>query len=289
MHAVFAPVSKNGVNVITVGTKKINPTATMAEQADIHELYEEAVQNVETEVEFLLETYRDLRGRDAESFREDFCGTGSTSCEWVRSGSGRYAVGVDTDADVLDWGRQNRIEKLPEPDRPRVKLLNDDVMKVQTDPVDVVGAFNFSYWIFKSRSELREYFSRVRAVLKSDGVFFVDAYGGSEAYEEQKEKTKHEGFTYIWDQASFEPVTASMICHIHFKFKDGSRIKKAFSYDWRLWTLPEIREVMEEAGFSNTRVYWEDEDEEGEGTGEFHQDGAGEADPAWIAYIVGEK
>ena len=57
-----------------------------------------------------------------------------------------------------------------------------------------------------------------------------------------------------------------MICHIHFKFKDGSRIKKAFSYDWRLWTLPEIREVMEEAGFSNTRVYWEDEDEEGEGS-----------------------
>ena len=30
---------------------------TMAEQADIHELYEEAVQSVETEVEFLAETF----------------------------------------------------------------------------------------------------------------------------------------------------------------------------------------------------------------------------------------
>ena len=30
----------------------------MAEQADIHELYEEAVQNVETEIEFLTETFQ---------------------------------------------------------------------------------------------------------------------------------------------------------------------------------------------------------------------------------------
>ena len=275
--------------VIAVDTKNNNPRLTMAERADIHELYEEAVQNVETEVEFLIEIFRDLRGRDALSFREDFCGTASTSCEWVRSGSSRYAVGVDIDADVLNWGRKNRIDRLSESGRSRIRLLNEDVMHVHTEPVDVVGAFNFSYWIFKNRSELREYFSRAHSALKSDGLFFVDAYGGSEAYEEQKEKTKCKGFTYIWDQASFEPVTASMICHIHFKFKDGSRIKEAFTYDWRLWTLPELREVMEEAGFSNVRVYWEDEDDEGEGTGEFHEDSTGEADPAWIAYIVGEK
>ena len=98
--------------MVAVNTKNNNPKFTMAERADIHELYEEAVQNVETEVEFLLEIFRDLRGRDAQSFREDFCGTASTSCEWVRSGSSRYAVGVDIDADVLNWERQNRIERL---------------------------------------------------------------------------------------------------------------------------------------------------------------------------------
>jgi len=261
----------------------------LAEQADLHELYEEAVQNVETEIEFLADTFQQLKGRPAVSFREDFCGTASASCEWVRTGKQRHAIGVDIDADVLDWGRVNRVGRLPESDRPRVQLLNEDVMKVETSQVDILAAFNFSYWIFKTRDEMRTYFSQVRDALVSDGVFFLDAYGGAEAYETQKEKTKCDGFTYIWDQAEFEPVTGNAVCHIHFKFPDGSRIKKAFTYRWRLWTLPELRELLEEVGFSTVRVYWEDEDEDGEGNGEFSQDEAGEADPAWIAYLVAEK
>ena len=74
---------------------------TLAEQADLHELYEEAVQCVENEIEFLQDTFRELRGRDAVSFREDFCGTASASCEWVRTGAANHAVGVDIDAEVI--------------------------------------------------------------------------------------------------------------------------------------------------------------------------------------------
>ena len=153
----------------------------MAEQADIHELYEEAVQNVETEIEFLTETFQNLRGRPAVSFREDFCGTASASCEWVRTGALHHAVGVDIDPEVLEWGRINRVDRLPEADRTRVKLLNEDVMTAETEPVDILGAFNFSYWIFRTRDQMREYFSRVYASLGSDGLIFIDAYGGPEA------------------------------------------------------------------------------------------------------------
>ena len=61
-----------------------------------------------------------------------------------------------------------------------------------------------------------------------------------------------------------------MRCHIHFKFPDGSRIKNAFSYDWRLWTLPEVQELLAEAGFDRITVYWQGTDEEtGEANGEF--------------------
>ena len=76
---------------MSVKPKKNRPT--MAEQADIHELYEESVQNVENEVEFMQTTFRELRGRTAHLFREDFCGTASACCEWVRRGSDRRAVG----------------------------------------------------------------------------------------------------------------------------------------------------------------------------------------------------
>jgi SAM-dependent methyltransferase len=262
---------------------------SMAERADIHELYEESVQNVENEVEFLQETFKSLTGRTAYLFREDFCGTASASCQWVKQGPEFQAIGVDIDQSVLDWGRKNRISKLPSEDQARVSLIESDVLTVDTPKVDLLAAFNFSYWIFEERATMLRYMKRCRDALKDDGVLFMDMFGGPEAFEETKEKTKHKGFSYIWHQAKFHPVTNHIRCHIHFKFPDGSRIKKAFTYEWRLYTAPELRDLLLEAGFRNVTVYWEGEDEDGEGNGEFTPDAKGEADLAWIAYIVAEK
>jgi SAM-dependent methyltransferase len=262
---------------------------TMAELADRHELYEASVPNVEEECEFVATTFREIRGREVLSFREDFCGTASAACEWVRGDAKRSAIGVDIDADVLEWGRQNRLNRLTDQQRSRLTLLESDVKAVQAESTDVVGAFNFSYFIFKQREELKRYFESVYRSLKSDGIFFLDAFGGYEAFEEMKEKTKYKGFSYVWDQAKYYPVTGEMLCHIHFKFPDGSKMKKAFSYDWRLWTLPEIREILEESGFRNVTVFWEGDDDDGEGNGIFTREEKGEADAGWIVYIVAEK
>jgi SAM-dependent methyltransferase len=274
-----------------MSAKSAKQHPTMAEQADIHELYELSVQNVEHEIDFLQRTFQSLRGRTAYLFREDFCGTASASCQWVRQGEEFQAIGVDIDPSVLEWGREHRIGGLDLADRARVRLIESDVLEVETPEVDILVAFNFSYFIFKTRDTMRAYFKRVYDALRDDGVFFCDMFGGPEAQEETKEKTKHKkhGFTYIWEQAEFHPVTHHMRTHIHFKFKDGSKIKKAFTYEWRLWTPPEIRELLLEAGFSKATVYWEGEDEDGEGNGEFNADERGEADLAWIAYIVAEK
>ena len=267
--------------------KKNRPT--MAEQADIHELYEESVQNVETEIEFLLQTFRDLRGREAHLFREDFCGTASAACQWVRQGPDYKAFGVDIDPSVLDWGRRNRVARLPVQDQARVSLIEANVLDVETPAVDVLSAMNFSYWVFEERATMLQYLQRCHHALKDDGVLFLDLFGGPEAFEETREKTKYDGFTYVWDQHEFHPVTNHMQCYIHFKFPDGSRIKRAFSYAWRLWTAPELRDLLLEAGFRKASVYWEGEDEDGEGNGEFSPEEKGEADLAWIAYIVAEK
>ncbi len=264
---------------------------TMAETADIYELYEHSVQNVENEIEFLQKTFKSLTGRTGHLFREDFCGTASASCEWVKQGPEFQAIGVDIDASVLEWGRKNRVAKLPLEDQARVRLMESDVLTVETPKVDLLVAFNFSYWIFEERATMLRYMRTCRDALKDDGVLFMDMFGGPESFEETKEKTKHKkrGFTYIWHQAEFHPITNHMQCYIHFKFKDGSKIKKAFSYAWRLYTAPELRDLLLEAGFSNVTVYWEGEDEDGEGNGEFTPDAKGEADLAWIAYIVAEK
>ena len=270
-------------------TKTKQPT--MAEKADIHELYELSVQNVEHEIGFLQNTFQSLTGRTAYLFREDFCGTASASCQWVRQGADYQAIGVDIDPSVLEWGRTHRVSRLDPEDQARVSLLESDVMDVETPQVDLLVAFNFSYFIFNTRDKLRAYFKRAYGATKPDGIFFCDLFGGPEAQEETKEKTKHKkhGFTYIWHQAEFHPVTNYIRCHIHFRLKDGSKLKKAFTYEWRLWSAPEIRALLLEAGFRKATVYWEGEDEDGEGNGEFAPEEKGEADLAWIAYIVAEK
>ncbi len=269
--------------------KRASKKPTMAEQADIHELYEESVQNVENEVEFLTTTFEEIRGRRAYLFREDFCGTASAACQWVKQGPAYQAIGVDIDPSVLEWGRVNRVARLPTEDQARVSLIESNVLTVDTPAVDLLAAFNFSYWIFEERSVMLRYMRHAYDALKDDGIMFLDMFGGPESFEETREKTKHDGFTYIWEQAEFHPVTNHMRCHIHFKFPDGSKIKKAFTYEWRLYTAPELRDLLLEAGFSKVTVYWEGEDEDGEGNGEFTPDERGEADLAWIAYVVAEK
>ena len=164
---------------------------TMAEQADIHELYEHSVQNVENEIEFLQTTFKSLTGRTAYLFREDFCGTASASCEWVKQGAEFQAIGVDIDSSVLDWGRRNRVAKLPIEDQARVRLMESDVLTVETPPVDMMAAFNFSYWIFEERATMIRYMKLCYEALKEDGVLFMDMFGGPESFEETKEKTKH--------------------------------------------------------------------------------------------------
>lgn len=260
-----------------------------ADLADRHALYQEAVQDVEAEIDFVDETYQELRGRKAKLLREDFCGTANTACEWVRRRRNNRAIGVDLDREVLDWGREHNLKALSPAEQKRIELIEGDVLDTSAEPVDIVLAMNFSYFLFRRRDELREYFRSVKKNLKDDGLLIMDCYGGYDAPKELTEPRDCGKFTYIWDQAEFNPITNGMVCHIHFKFPDKSRLKRAFSYHWRLWSLPEITEILEEAGFSQSDVYWEGTDEEtGEGDGIYEPATVGDADPGWICYIVAQ-
>ena len=273
---------------MTAKTRRIRRRSSQAARSDRHVLYESAVQHVAAEIDFIDETFSTLRGRRAERLREDFCGTANTACEWVRRRGANLAWGVDLDPAVLDWSRAHKVTQLTPRQRQRLRLLNVDVLRVRMEPVDVVLAMNFSYWVFRDRGTMKRYFRKVRTGLAADGIFFLDAFGGYEACQELEESTVHDGFTYIWDQVSFNPINSDLTCHIHFKFRDGSRLDKAFTYHWRLWTLPELTELLEECGFK-AAVYWEGTDKNGDGDGKFTPTTVGEADAGWIAYIVAEK
>ena len=271
--------------------KQCRKKKTMAEKADRHVLYEKSVQDVAVDYHFISKTFRKLRGRRPKHMREDFCGTANMCCEWVRRGKENTAIGVDLDPEVLAWGREHKLSRLKPDARLRTSLIQEDVYQVATDkPVEVVLAMNFSYQLFMTREQLGGYFSKVHKALAKDGIFFMDAFGGYDAYREIREKTRHKGFKYIWEQASYNPIDGKMRCHIHFGFPDGSNLKKAFSYEWRLWGLPELRELLDEAGFSKVTVYWEETDPKtGEGSHVYSPATVGSADPGWVCFLVAEK
>lgn len=267
--------------------------ASLASRADRHRLYEQSVQCAEAEVDFVEKTFNRLTGRKAQLLREDFCGTANVCCEWVRRGHKRRAIGVDLDPEVLAWGRDNQLSSLTKRQRLRVSLLQKNVLHAKTEQPDVVSAMNFSYWLLRDRKSLKRYFNSVRKSLKDDGIFFMDAYGGYDSYQDVVEPREIDdgdhGFTYIWEQASFNPITHELLCHIHFEFPDGSRLKKAFSYYWRLWTLPEIRDLLTEVGFTRVTVHWQGWDKDGEADGKFRPATSADADAGWICYITAEK
>jgi hypothetical protein len=269
----------------------------MADLADRHHLYELSVQNAESEIDFVDETFTQLRGRKAQLLREDFCGTANVCCEWVTRRKDNIAIGVDLDSEVLQWSRDHRLPALKKKQAQRISLLERNVLDAETPPADIISAMNFSYWLLKEPAQLREYFSRAREALKDDGILFLDAYGGYDAFREIEEDREVEDeengttFTYYWEQTKFDPLTNQLNCSIHFEFEDGSLLKDAFVYEWRLWTLPEIKQLLLEAGFTKVTFYWQGFDEDGEGDGEFQpvQPGEVDADAGWICYITAEK
>jgi len=269
-----------------MGKKRKRKKRLNAKTADRHALYQKSVQAPEFEVDFTTWFYKRRVGRKPLSLREDFCGTALLCTKWVQSDKRRTALGVDIERSVLDWGRDNLLPELDPDEAGRLTLVEGDVRDVHPDRHDVIVALNYSYFCFKTRDLVRGYFEKVRGHLTDDGLFFLDLFGGWESQQELVEKRKVGSFQYIWEQASFNPITADFLAHIHFKFGNGSKMKRAFTYDWRLWTLPELRELLAEAGFTHVEVLWEGEDEEGDGTGEFHPQTRVTNDPGFNAYLV---
>ncbi|MBM4007611.1 MAG: class I SAM-dependent methyltransferase [Planctomycetes bacterium] len=271
------------------GTKSAKGWRTAA-TSDRHELYESSVQSPDEESAFIDRVFRSIRGRTPVTLREDFCGTHFLSGTWVKRRAANRAIGFDLHRPTVAWGQSRRATELTAAQRKRLDIRIGDVCTARSQPVDVIAAFNFSYFLFKKREQLVAYFKHARSQLKRDGVMFLDCYGGHGSFSEQTEERDFDGFTYQWHTERYDPVSGDVLNHIHFVFPDGTKVRKAFTYDWRLWTIPEIRECLDEAGFRRTHVYWEGTDHaSGEGDGIFRRTTVGEACAGWIAYIAAEK
>lgn len=275
---------------------------TLASQADLHELYQRSVQSPEADCELFEGIYKALRGGKPKVLREDFCGTALLSTTWCLGNAKRRAIGVDLDGPTLAWGREHNLQPNAKKLGDRIQLVQGDVLEVDgLARADMIAALNFSFCVFKQRAVLRRYFERTFAGLADDGILILELFGGTKAIDLDEEVRDLDEYLYIWEQESFNPITNEILCHIHFEFEDESKIERAFTYDWRLWSIPELRDLLEEVGFARVRVYWEkveeqdeDEDDDDEdrmlaGTGEYEEIEEVEQQDSWLVYVVAER
>jgi hypothetical protein len=216
---------------------------------DRFQLYELCVQSPPELVGLLVA----MHGAGPTVLGEDFCGTAAVSVEWTRRVEGGRAIAVDHDAATL-----GRI-----PARAAIEVVAGDVVG-DTDATrhaaDVIWAGNFSIGEWHTREALLAYLRHVRSRLNPRGLFACDVYGGESAFLAGSVDVEHrlpDGrvVTYTWEQRSADPLTGRVRNAIHFRVGDDEVLRDAFTYDWRLWGVPELRDALEEAGFARAAVY----------------------------------
>jgi SAM-dependent methyltransferase len=268
--------------------RAVRPQLT-ARTADRHDLYQRSVQRPDHEIRFVERVFKAHTGRRPLHLREDFCGTALLCARWAKGGPReRTAMGLDIDRPTLDWGRAHNLPAIGAA-AARVTLLEHDVLAPTRRKVEVIGAYNYSYQVFREREVLLKYFRAAHRSLTDDGLFILDAIGGYEATCSRIERRRLGGWTYIWEQERYDAIDGGFLCHISFEFRDGTALRRAFTYDWRHYSLPELRDVLLEAGFAGVDAYWEGTNANGEGSGTFHRASRAENDPVWNAYLVARK
>lgn len=256
-------------------------------------LYQQSVQSPKGDISYLQKFFlMYVGGRVPLHFQEDFCGTALLSTEWLHSDARRTAIGLDLDVEALEWCMENNVNKVgadvssriflfhgnvlqpleaklvnvatqylmqnvtlgdSEDDSPDHKLMKD----FQFPARDIVCAFNYSCCCLHTRQELVSYFKHALSALnKKGGIFVMDLYGGTSAEHELRMQRKFPNFTYVWEQAEFDIIKRKTRISLHFNLhKPQRKIRHAFSYSWRLWSLPEIKDCLEEAGFQSVH-FW---------------------------------
>ncbi len=242
--------------------------------------YLSAVQDPEQDLRFVRRRYREAFGKDLCVLAEDFCGTFALCSAWVRKGRQNQAIGVDYAAAPLVYGMKHHHAKLTPDQRTRLRIARDDVRSPRLPKAEAIVALNFSYFIFKERKDLLAYFRNAWHRLSPQGLLVLDAFGGSDCQKAVTDVTRLPGgLTYYWEQQGFDHGTHGAKFQIHFKRRGERKREGVFDYDWRLWTLPELRDVLLDAGFSRVEIYWESD-------GPYRLREADEDETTWLAYLV---
>ncbi len=279
----------SGASLFSYGfamSKKVSLSqGAAAPPLDRHSMYERSVQAPHVEIG-LLERALKRAGHPALRLREDFSGTALLSANWIAKDRRRTAVAVDNDPSVHEWTRAFRLPGLGD-HASRLRLVLGDVRRAPRGPFDAIMALNFSYQAFHQRAELKRYFASACRSLAPGGILMIDVCGGWLTQQGIIERRKiGGGVTYVWLQEGYDAITHRLRASIHFERK-GKLLPESFKYEWRLWTLPELQDLLLESGFEDLEVFW---DVEPPGVEPRYQPRKhAQCLGAWVAYVFARR
>ncbi|MEC9374547.1 MAG: class I SAM-dependent methyltransferase [Planctomycetota bacterium] len=221
-----------------------------AKTPDRYECYELAAQSPDMQARFL----RALHTAPHETplvFGEDFCGAGAVTRAFLSLHETATAVCVDADTEPLQrLGAESDQSTLD-----RLTIRHCDVRHA-LDPVDILAVLNFSICEIHHRADLVAYLRHARSRIRPGGVLIIDIYAGADAFiTGESDAEVRGGLRYVWEQREANPLTGRVINAMHFYPKNAEPLEDAFVYDWRLWSVPELRDALTEAGFAHTDCY----------------------------------
>lgn len=219
-----------------------------------YDLYELAAQAPEAEARFL----RAVHGGAPETLGEDFAGPCGIARAWIRLDDHHRALCTDRDPEPLEHARERVTRDLGAEALRRIEFHAADVREAR-GRCDVIASLNFAMGELHTRAELLTYLRHALARLHPRGILVCDTYAGPDALipgsYEQRIDSPHGAIHYTWRQVEADPLTHRVRNAMDFRLPGGVRMREAFTYDWRLWTIPELRDAFREAGFPRTQVY----------------------------------
>jgi predicted RNA methylase len=259
------------------------PRSPAPEFPDRYALYEACV----TDGPRLARFAQAVHGKRPRTLAEHFSGTGALARAWAALSPRHRAVAVDSDPEPL-----TRLA-----DAPRVTVEVADVRRSRAR-ADVIAATNFPVGYLHERRDLTGYLRHARSRLAPGGVFFCDTYGGRDAFTPltlvRRVKLGAFHVEQRWEQREADARTNVVLDALHFRVSRGKvvrRLRDAFVYRWRLWSIPELRDAMLEAGFRSVEVH----DRLGgaiDGAGKLlvrPMDERDTLDENWVAYVVARR
>ncbi|MDX2115288.1 MAG: class I SAM-dependent methyltransferase [Planctomycetota bacterium] len=271
-------------------TKRAAPRAgpSAADIPNRYDLYELAVQEPGIQTRFL----RALHGGRPTTLCEDFCGPASLARHWTLLDERFIGAGVDRDAEPLAHARRRAAQQGLDPQR--LEFVRADVRRTRVR-ADIIAAFNFAVCELHDRASLTAYLRRVRGRLLAGGVFVADLYEGGAGTVGLTEasaliRVGDARWRYQWEQRSADPLTGMVENAIHFlpARRGTPALRDAFVYRWRLWSVPELRDALREAGFARTEAYLSYGDAiDGDGDPVPMPAEGAAAEPGFVAYVVG--